>query len=567
MKRFLFSRVYSNNTFNTLLFAFFFLCQFPSKGQNTVGLLSYTPAESYEGYNLIFPHNQSTVYLLNNCGEIVHTWTDEPNFRPGNIAYLLEDGTLLKGKRDAIVTDDAIWAGGGGEIVELRDWDNNLLWQFEMNDSLQRLHHDFAVTRTGNILMIAWERKTREEAIEAGRDPDSMTEDEIWADFILEVNPNINEIVWEWHAWDHLIQDFDSTKNNFGVVADHPELIDINWDDNDGKADWMHGNALDYNPEFDQILLCVPNFHEFWVIDHTTTTAQAASNRGGISGRGGNLMYRWGNPAAYKKGTADDQQLFYPHDTHWVDEFVDFTFPGYNNIALFNNRVGPNYSTANTLVPSWDMYNWSYLMDDGVFLPNNFEKIFTHPDTTQLFSTGLSSVQILPNGNTLICSGRFGYSFELTPDDEIVWEYKTPFVRGQAATQGAVLGINDNLTFRLKRYPIDYIALQGRDLTAKGWIELNPNIEFCNQLLTDLEEVERPSNFNIFPNPTSQMLTLEWDNRMKVDLRIFNHIGKQMMFIPACYGGRRYLNVADWTPGIYFVTLDSKQTLKFIVQD
>ena len=38
------------------------------------------------------------------------------------------------------------------------------------------------------------------------------------------------EIVWEWHAWDHLIQDFDSKRENYGDVTAHPERIDINAD-------------------------------------------------------------------------------------------------------------------------------------------------------------------------------------------------------------------------------------------------------------------------------------------------------------------------------------------------
>src|SRR5207248_2769403 len=41
--------------------------------------------------------------------------------------------------------------------------------------------------------------------------------------------PHGGEIVWEWHAWDHLIQEFDPQKANYGVVADHPERVDINF--------------------------------------------------------------------------------------------------------------------------------------------------------------------------------------------------------------------------------------------------------------------------------------------------------------------------------------------------
>ena len=325
-----------------LLCTLFLLCCFAGKiqAQNTVGLLSYEPSESFQGYNLFYPHNQPNVYLINDCGEIVHVWEDEPNFRPGNMAYLQDDGRLIKCKRESAVANDPIWAGGGGAFVEIRGWDNNLEWSFEQNDSLARLHHDIAPMENGNILMIVWEKKTKEEAIAAGRDTSLITEGELWPDYIIEVDPTTDEIVWEWHAWDHLIQDFDPTKANYGVVADNPQKININWDTSDGEADWMHTNAIDYNDELRQILISVPTFHEVWVIDHSTTTEQAAGSFGGLGGRGGDLLYRWGNPATYDTGTEADQKLFYPHDIHWIDTYLVPTHPYLRKVCRIQQPGG-----------------------------------------------------------------------------------------------------------------------------------------------------------------------------------------------------------------------------------
>ena len=540
------------NKITWIFIALFFGSSFFSTAQNTVGLLSYDPVRAYEGYNLIFPHNQPNVYLLNNCGEIVHTWEDDANWRPGNTAYLTADGRLFKTKRDANVTDDAIWAGGGSSFLEIRDWDNTLIWNYEMNDSLYRLHHDFAITDEGTIIALAWELKDINECVQAGRDTSTLAQAKLWPDWIFEIDPNTNNIIWEWHAWDHLIQDFDASKNNFGVIADHPELIDVNYGRPDGHPDWMHGNSIDYNDDLDQILLSVPYFDEIWIIDKTTTTAQAASHNGGLSGKGGDLMFRWGNPITYQQGDSSDQKLFFQHDAHWVDDFLEPIHPQFGKIALYNNRIGADYSVGNILNPGWDMYSWAYDLSSDVFLPNDFDLTIQHPDSTKLWSTGLSSVQVLPNGNTLLTAGRFGYSVELTPNNEIVWEYKTPLIGGNPATQGDSLSINNNLTFRMKRYPTDFGAFDGKDLSRKGWIELNPDSSFCDNITSTLDPMVE-SNFKIYPNPASNFLTIEWDGMMHIQMEVIDMIGRKVGTFD-CSGGRKYIDTSNWAKGVYFIS-------------
>jgi hypothetical protein len=531
--------------------------------QNTVGLLSYQPSKAYDGFNLIFPHNQPNVYLLDNCGEVVNVWEDEANFRPGNTVYLRPDGSIVKTKRDAAVATDPIWAGGGGAIIEIRDWDNNLTWSYELNNETNRLHHDIAIVENDSaftILAIAWELKTEAECLQAGRDTSNTAQDKLWPDYVFEINPLNDEIIWEWYVWDHLIQDFDDTKDNFGVVADHPELIDVNYDTHDGHPDWLHANSLDYHQGRDQIMLSIPYFNEVWIIDHTTTTAQAASSNGGLSGKGGDLMYRWGNPAAYQQGTADDQTLFFQHDAHWNDDFLNFTNDNWEQIVVFNNRVGVDFSQVNVFDPAWDMYSWVYDETGG---PDNYLETVQHPeDPTELFSTGLSSAQYLPNGNVLITSGRFGYSFEVTPDDEIVWEYKTPLVGGAPATQGDTLAINNNLTFRMNRYPADYEAFEGRDMTGKSWLELEPDEQFCD-LILPVGEAMSDYYLKVYPNPVSNRVTIEWEGGLYADVMIYDILGRKKDSFRAS-GGRKYLDVSNYEPGIYFIEIEGRQVTRLI---
>ena len=528
--------------------------------QNTVGLLSYNPSQSYDGYTMIYPHNQPDVFLLNNCGELVHTWVDSSNFRPGNTAYITTEGKLVKTKRDATVTDDPIWAGGGGEIIEIRDWDNNLEWSYTLNDSTGRFHHDIALTPAKTILAIAWEYISFEDAVAAGRDSATLSQGALWPERIIEIDPTTNDIIWQWRAWDHLIQDHDSTKANYGVVADNPGKINLNYDNTGGEADWLHANALDYDPQNKQILISIPEFHEIWIIDHSTTTAEAASSTGGLSGKGGDLMYRWGNPAAYNKGTVDDQKLFYQHDAQWVTDFA----PANGMISLFNNRIASDYSGFSLLEPAWEMYEWSYVQDaDDVYLPSELNYTRLHPDTFALYSTGLSSMQLLPNGNTLVTSGRFGYTFEITEDDEIVWEYKTPRKGTNPVTQGDTLVINNNLTFRSKRFSLDYDGFSGRDLSPKGYIELEPDTTFCDNIMSTVQSILF-HDLKIYPNPAQDMLVIEWEEGYNVDINIYDFLGREVAHFMGT-GGKVYKDISHLPTGVYYIAIKNREAQKLII--
>jgi hypothetical protein len=236
-----------------------------SFGQRTVGV-TYNSGDAFDGYTLFSPAATRDVYLIDNCGGVVNQWSTTR--RPGNSVYLSNDGFLYRAGQ---VENEVIFAGGAGGIIEKFDWDGNLVWEYTYNSDQVRAHHDFQVLENGNVLILAWESYSKVEAIENGRDPSLLVPDFVWPEHIVEVEQvgsDQGNIVWEWRAWDHLIQDFDSEKLNYGVVADHPEKININYM-REGKIfeDWMHANAINYNADLDQIMLSVLFFDEIWIID------------------------------------------------------------------------------------------------------------------------------------------------------------------------------------------------------------------------------------------------------------------------------------------------------------
>jgi hypothetical protein len=431
----------------------------------TVGL-TFCTDEADDGYTLFSPMRSQTTYLIDIFGQQVNSWNT--GYNPGLSGYLLEDGRLLR--TGNVGANPTFNGGGSGGAVEIFEWDGTQVWDWQYSENQHRLHHDIEYLPNGNILMIAWELKSEAEAIAAGRNPNLITQGSLWPDEIIEVTPTgptTGDIVWEWHAWDHLVQDFDSNQANFGDVGDHPELIDVN-QANNGNSDWLHTNGVDYNAELDQILLSVHNLDEIWIIDHSTTTAEAAAHSGGDSGKGGDLLYRWGNPQNYDAGVAADQQLFVQHDARWIED----GFPGADNIMIFSNgqgRPGGNSSSVEEIAPPVDG-NGNYTLTPGsAFGPSTTEWTYAANPANSFYAQNISGAHRLENGNTLITNGPAGTSFEVTPAGQTVWQYTNPVNANGTIPQGN--NPNQNPVFRARRYQPDYAGLAGRDLTPSTFIE------------------------------------------------------------------------------------------------
>ncbi|MEC9477286.1 MAG: aryl-sulfate sulfotransferase [Planctomycetota bacterium] len=453
----------------TLLLTLLFASHMAIAADPVLGWLGSTP-DSFEGYTLMSPGSSTTTYLLDNSGRVVHSW--EGDYRPGLSVYLLENGNLLRSGKVPVTPPD-MNSGGWGGLFQLLDWDSNILWEYQYSNPEVQQHHDVEMLPSGNVLVLAWEMKSATEAIAQGRNPALLNNDQLWPDHIVEVSqtgPNSGEIVWEWHAWDHLIQDFDPAQANFGVVADHPELININAVGNNG-SDWLHGNSIDYSPELDQIVISIRALDEIWIIDHGTTTAQAAGHTGGNQGVGGDLLYRWGNPQNYDSGQASDQLLFGQHCAEWIPP----GFPGEGNISIFNNgngRPGPDFSEVLEIEPPVDSTGAYSLLATGAYGPD--APIWAYSNPGNFFSGFISGARRLLNGNTIICDGPTGFLFEVTPAQEIVWSYEVPVSNGIARAQGNPIA-GGNTLFRTQRFALDHPFLAGRDLTPGAPVETYPD--------------------------------------------------------------------------------------------
>ena len=224
----------------------------------------------------------SKTVLLNNLEQKVKIWNHEESAI--GVPHLNTDGSIIL----QLKSSDHYFGntrGPIGGVFKKLDYSGDIKWSFDFYNENYHPHHDFEILPNGNILTIGWEKKSFSEGINAGR---INIENEIWPLVIHEIEPSIEgdiEIIWKWHLWDHLIQDHDSSLNNYGIIKNHPELININIGEftNLSDGDWLHTNAIAYNEQLDQIIISSRHLSEIFIIDHSTTIEQASEHTGGNS--------------------------------------------------------------------------------------------------------------------------------------------------------------------------------------------------------------------------------------------------------------------------------------------
>jgi len=337
--------------------------------------ISISQSDVYDGSLLISPKDiQNQIYttsLIDNDYNVINTWNT--NCQVASMGYLLPDSTMVfPCKQDNPIFENI--AASGGRIIKYK-WDGTVIWDWKCEWEYQ-LHHDIEPLPNGNVLVIAMEQ------IQPG----------IRADIVLEIKQeglNGASIVWEWHVWDHR-------------GANDPYKFDDTLPYH--TIDWNHFNAISINDN-NKVYLSSRNWSEFYIIEWRSD---------------GDILYRWGNPQNYGRGTPDDQILDANHSVYEIP----YGYPGSGNILLFNNRTNQTapdnlYSSVMELTPDINEEG-TYNIEEG--MPFGPEELVWKYENG--FHSGSQSGAFrLPNGNTLVTVTGESYIFEVTHDKEIVWEY------------------------------------------------------------------------------------------------------------------------------------------------
>jgi len=345
-------------------------------------------------------------YILNKSGEQLWNWKFDENL--GNDLKLLPTAHVLAMFNNE---ESPIKFGGGySGLTQIIDFNDSTIWEFEYATKDFLSHHESIFLPNGNLMMLSWERVTQEVARMHGVNMDG----DIFPEKVIEVDTTTKEIIWQWRSWDHIIQDYDASKLSYGDILQNKQLIDINYALRE-NGDIMHANGIFYDKSRDAIFVSINHYSEVWVIDHQYNSVET-------SGTLGDLLFRLGNPRAYKD-TLSTVLLDRTHTPNLIPE----GYPGSGNLLLFNNGIKAKKSIV-----------YEFNIPEELTIENigKTNLIWSFSDDS-LFYGRISGAYRLTNGNTLICEGDYGF-WEVTDRNKIVWKYKdisNTFWRGYPINQ------------------------------------------------------------------------------------------------------------------------------------
>ncbi len=473
-----------------------------------------TKAQSFNGYALYNLQNQNTTYLIDKDGNIAHSWSCSASCNYS--VKLKENGNIVRG---GVYSSNQLSGAAVGGMIQEIDPSGTIIWEYVYSNSEHVSHHDFCLMPNGNVILTAWEVKSTSELTQAGV---TSATSEKWPTHFIELEPDGNgsaTIVWEWHIWDHLCQDADATKDNYVPdVADYPELMDANTisggggpgpGPGGGGGDWFHVNGIDYNPTLDQLVFSSRYASEIFIIDHSTTTAEAATHSGGNSGMGGDFLYRWGNPSNYGVNGAQtiDEAV---HDPRWIP---DDGRPNGGYIQFFNNE-GNNGGSAVDAIEAPEA-GYLYSLTSASYGPTNYD--WRHNCLAN--STGQSASDRMSNGNTFVNVSN-QYMYEVDANDNLVWQYNA----------------GPTKAFRYECDHAGIVALLGNDP--------------CGLLSIDEHTL---ADLKLYPNPSTGIFKLDGVDvkGSEVEINIFNVFGELVKQVE----NSNTVDLSELAEGVYYASI------------
>lgn len=344
-------------------------------------LTMHLTAQTFDGYTFVYSGKKAYLYDMDRT--LIHTWTSQ--YSIVGCCDLLRDSSIIV----ASSSRSCDWSGGMLALThghfQIINWEDEVTWDYQYCSEDYMPHHDMEpVYRTND----------------PAEKPTFLIPcySSIWGDKIVELRPTgatTAEVIWEWVAINHTCE---------SNCTDKPEVFDKS---KGGKgcfnntSDAMHVNSVSYNRRLDQLVVSNKGFNEMIIIDHSTTTEEARTTSGGRYGKGGSILYRWGNPKNYlSSGT---EELDGQHGCCWVHDTMPGTIlpiPGAGNFLAVDNggrRVLEIECPGNR---------------DGVYPRNSGQPFEPSELKWEYAPNGLQgnegSIQKLPNGNYLICTGGAG---------------------------------------------------------------------------------------------------------------------------------------------------------------
>lgn len=526
-------------------------------------------AQQWNGLTLYSNSNSTLGYLIDTSSTVVKTWT----FTGGGTGYsthMTPGGDVWR----SVVYPGNLLAGGGmtGKIQKY-SYTGTLLWDYTYSSSTYCLHHDHCPLPNGNVLVISYDVKTAAEATAAG----SSTAITIWSEKVMELKPvgtNSAQVVWEWKVWDHLVQNYNPSAANYQTsIVNNPQLLNINFQT---KKDWIHMNGIDYNPVLDQIIVSSHNLNEWYIIDHSTTTAEAASHSGGNSGKGGDILYRWGNPAAYQ--ASGSMILNVTHDAHWIP----LGCPGEGNLTGVNNKgvTSPSNKTCVDAITA-PRADYNYTLNPGsAFTPATYAA--RHVSTG--YTSNMGSVDQFPNGNQMVCLATSGTIYEINAAGTTLWTKSTGGMTPQAHRYSQCY-INNAAPSQ------PTISLNGSDLESTSassyqWY-LNGNLipgatsqtytpaqsgiyvvrttdanacvyvysaGFNYGVVTGLKDHSSLNTVTIYPNPTNGLINLDITGGTNFIVSLFDQTGKLILTSV----NEKSLDLSAFNSGLYILNIKTE---------